>query len=65
MRSLKDKMIRAWSFVGYGNEQRGGIRNSLDNFHQDRELWWVGRLTWGWDQLHSGICGFELSECSV
>lgn len=47
MRSLKDKVIIAWSFVGYGDEQRGGIRNNLDNFHQDRELWWVGRLTWG------------------
>lgn len=56
-----DKMIRAWSFVRYGDEQNGGAWNDSDNFHRDRvHRWPVHRLTW--NQFHFGICGFELNE---
>lgn len=28
-------MIRAWSFIEYGDKQEGGVWNDLDHFHRE------------------------------
>ena len=59
-------MVRAWSFIEYGDKQEGGVWHDLDHFHREGDTHSrMCRSSREQDEFQFWVCGFELSSSNL